>query len=472
MYKIYSDDHLLYDDQIENLKVFAPKLNLELNKTGSFSFTIYTSHPYYSTIQKLKSIVSVYQDDFLIFRGRVLNIEEGFYNQLNVDCEGELAFLLDSIQRPYEFTGSIEEYLTQLIENHNSQSQEQFEVGNVTVTDPNNYITRSNIEYVNTWDELNNKLINSLGGYISVRHADGVKYIDYLEDFNLLAPQKVEFAKNLLDLKMIKKGEDIATALIPLGAKIKDAEGNDTDQRLTIAEVNNGLDYIIDEDAVARYGFICKTQVWEDVTLASNLLTKGNMALASMSEVNDTIELSAADMATANKDIGSFHIGTYVKVTSNPHGIDQLLLITKLSIDLFNPAANKLTLGGVVESFTSHTNKVLGNVQPGKDGKDGVDAVTLRIESSRGTVFKNNAVSTILSVAIYAGSERITDMATLKNKLGITAYLQWYWQRMGEETYSSILASDSRISNDGFSFSLSPDDVDTKVNFMCRLFID
>lgn len=374
MYEIYADGNLLYDDQIENLKVFAPKLTLELNKTGDFSFTIHTNHPYYGTILKLKTIVTVYQDDYLIFRGRVLNIEEGFYNQRSVKCEGELAFLLDSIKRPYEFTGSVRDYIKLLIDNHNSQVLEpqQFVLGNVTVTDPNNTIVRSNIDYVNTWDEINKKLIEELGGYISVRHENGVNYIDYLEDFNLLSPQKVEFAKNLLDLKMHKKGEEIYTGIIPLGAKVKDAEGNDTDERLTIATVNNGLDYLVDEEAIALHNTRnFKIQIWDDVTLASNLLTKGRAALGTLKESKPTIELTAADMATANKDITSFHLGTYVQVISNPHGIDQTFLIYKLSIDLFNPAANKLTLGGTVESFTSQTDKVLGSIPSIKDGKDG-----------------------------------------------------------------------------------------------------
>lgn len=41
----------------------------------------------------------------------------------------------------------------------------------------------------------------------------------------------------------------------------------------------------------------------------------------------------------------------------------------------------------------------------GASGADGEDATVLRIDSSRGTVFKNNHVNTILSVVIYHGSQ-------------------------------------------------------------------
>ena len=105
-------------------------------------------------------------------------------------------------------------------------------------------------------------------------------------------------------------------------------------------------------------------------------------------------------------------------------------------------------------------------------GADGEPATTLRIDSSRGTVFKNNAVSTVLTAVIYRAGVRITDIATLRSTFGSGAYLQWSWQRMDEERFGVISADDARISNDGFSFTLSPEDVDTKVTFMCELITD
>ena len=102
----------------------------------------------------------------------------------------------------------------------------------------------------------------------------------------------------------------------------------------------------------------------------------------------------------------------------------------------------------------------------------GEDATTLRIDSSRGTVFKNSAVSTVLNAVIYKGSKRITDITALKEEFGNSAYLEWQWQRMGEETFGTIVSTDKRIGNDGFSFTLSPDDVDTKVVFLCNLITD
>jgi len=383
MYRVYSDGLLLYHSKLDSLKIFNPSVELEVNKTGSFLFNIYPDHPRYSLIKKLKSIITVYQDDYLLFRGRVLDDEVGWHNEKTVSCEGELAFLLDSIMRPYDFSGSIPEYLAILLDNHNAQveAEKQFVLGNVTVTDANDYIVRSNIEYTDTWTEMQAKLVDLLGGYLQIRHENGVHYLDYLQDFTLLAPQTITFGKNLLDLKRIRKGADIATAVIPLGAKLKDVEGNDTDQRLTIATVNDGSDTIVDEEAKAQYGLIVKTVVFDDVTEAANLLTKGKAHLAQLVNLPETVELTAADLATVDTTFSSFHIGTKVRVTSSPHGINQLFTVSKLSINLLDPASNKLTLGGVVDTFTSKTGKTA--TTSGKNGRDGQDAVTLRIDSSR-----------------------------------------------------------------------------------------
>jgi hypothetical protein len=355
MYRVYCDGLPIYNDKLEGLKIFSPSLDLELNKTGSFSFTIYPDHPYYGSIQKLKSIITVYQEDYLLFRGRVLDDEIGFYNERKVTCEGELAFLLDSIKRPYDFTGGVAEYLALLLDSHNAQVDEtkRFTLGNVTVTDPNDYIVRSNIDYTDTWKEMNDKLLTLLGGFLSVRHADGVAYLDYLADFALLSPQKIEFGKNLLDQKRIIKGADVATVVIPLGAKLKDAEGKDTDKRLTIETVNGGADFIEDAAAISQYGTIVKTVIFDDVTIAENLKAKGQAYLSSLVKLPESIELTAADLATVSTSFSSFHLGTYVDVVSKPHGLNQKFLVRKLSINLLDPAANKLTLGGVFEGLAA-----------------------------------------------------------------------------------------------------------------------
>ncbi len=126
-----------------------------------------------------------------------------------------------------------------------------------------------------------------------------------------------------------------------------------------------------------------------------------------------------------------------------------------------------MTLGGVVKTFTQQASKP--PPVTAKDGKDGEDGVTLRIDSSRGTVFKNNTVSTTLNVVIFKGGKTITDAAAMRQEFGTAAHLEWQWQRIGENAFGTILSTDERLIEEGFALLLSPKDVDTKVVFKCQL---
>lgn len=351
MYRVYCDNHLLYHSNLENLQIFDPTLELEVNKTGSFSFVIYPNHPYSILIYKMKSIITVWQNDFLLFRGRVLDDDIGFYNQKSVICEGDLAFLLDSIQRPFTFSGTVSEYLQTVLNTHNSQvePEKQFTLGTVTVSGE---ISVDATEYINTFETLTKTIIDPLGGFIRTRQENGINYIDYLSEFTTLSPQKISFGSNLLDLNRIRKGADIVTAVIPLGAKLKDETGQDTEARLTIASVNDGLDYLVDESAKEEHTTIVQPVFFDEITDPAALKEAGQAYLNEVVNLVESIELTAADLATVDKSVTSFHLGTNVQVTSSPHGINQLFLVSKLSVKLLEPAANKLTLGKTVKTFS------------------------------------------------------------------------------------------------------------------------
>ena len=302
MYQVLIDGNVLFDTRFDDYKLTNAKLNLQVNKAGNFTFSIYPSNPSYDNIQKLKSHIEVYQDNVLIFGGRVLNDTIRFDNRKDVICEGYLAYFNDSVIRPYSFNGTITEYLTLMLNEHNAQvdSNKQFTLGNVTVTDPNNFIVRSNINYTKSWQEINDKLLDLLGGFLVVRVENDIKYLDYLdylEDSIYMSGQSIELGKNLLDAIQERRSDEIVTALIPLGAKLQDENGNDTDVRLTVESVNGGLDYIHDTDAVSEYGWVFDTKIWDDVTDPNNLLTKANQELAVRINLGVSVELKAIDLS-------------------------------------------------------------------------------------------------------------------------------------------------------------------------------
>ena len=359
MYRVYCDHQLIYHTRLENMRMFAPSLELELNKTGSFEFTLYPDHPRYGLIHKLKSVITAYEGDYLLFRGRVLEERLGWHNEKKIACEGQLAFLLDSVLRPFVFSGTAAEFLAYALGLHNAQVglDKQFTLGTVTVEGA---VTYDTTEYLTTKETLDKVLLDVHGGYLIPRYENGVAYLDYLADITLLSPQTIEFGKNLIDLSRTRKGADIATVIIPLGAKLKDEEGKDTEARLTIASVNGGADFIQDDEAISQYGIIVKQVIFDDITDPEQLKAKGQAHLAESVNLPETIELTAADLAAAGYDIASFHLGTMVRVISKPHGINQLFVVSKLSINLLDPGASKMTLGktltGLAGSLAGVTN--------------------------------------------------------------------------------------------------------------------
>lgn len=366
MFKAYCNNQIFFNAGISDdaLTLAEAKLDLEVGKAGSFTFKIYPTNIGYNYFQKFKSYVSLYREDRLIFSGRVLEEKKGFSNEKTIICEGLLAMLNDSIIRPFSFQGTITEFLTMLIGNHNSQVSEdkQFTLGTVTVTDPNNYIARSREGYNSTM-ALFDDTVSTLGGYFVVRPENGVLYIDYLEDFTAESGQEVNFGENLLDITKESSGTELITALIPLGAESEKTQEDGTviRRKLTIESVNDGNDYLTNTEAIEKYGFILGTHEWNDVTRPENLKTKGEAYLAQAVMEKTTINISAVDMAKAGADIDSFLAGEYVNIKSSVHSIDAKMLIKKQSLNLLNPSQNKLTVGdtvaGYVESGVKNTNK-------------------------------------------------------------------------------------------------------------------
>lgn len=351
MYKITVGNSELWSPGYDKKKLISPKLSLETNKIGSLSFTIYPEHPSYDDLVKMQSIITVHQDDEILFRGRIFSDKADFRKAKKVEVEGLLGYFNDSTVRPYSYKGSVTGYLAVLINQHNAQQpkHKQFKRGIVTVTDPNDYIVRASSEYPQTWDEITNKLIKLLGGYIVIRYEKDGNYIDYLEDFTSVSPQKIEYAVNLLDLDNEVKADNLATCIIPLGASTQDDEGNDT--RVTIRSVNDGSDFVYDPVAEAIYGRITKVVTWDDVTLPQNLLTKARAYLKTAILLEATLNIKAVDLHLSDDQIQAFRIGQYIPIYSIPHGINENMLLNSFSLDLSNPASFSFSLGRTKTSF-------------------------------------------------------------------------------------------------------------------------
>lgn len=369
MYQIIVDNHdgntyILHDSRSSKIRVIEAKCDMELNKTGTLTFSISPTHTNFDKIFKHKSEIYLFQDNDCIFCGRVLNDETDIYNFKTITCEGMLAYLLDSVQRakahPITGDNKIEKYLTDILEIHNSQvdDHKQFSVGEVSEVDSSDTFYKIS-SYEDTLTTLNNDLVETFNHtYLFAGFENGKKVINYVTSDKLPdSNQIIRYGKNLLSLNRSLKGEEIATAIIPLGGTIdsKEDENGTVDYKLTIEKLPDGLikeniykkgDYIYDKEAVEKYGWIFKAisfnGIEEDTT---KLLNSGVEQLKYYSKLASSIELTAFDLHLLDLNYDSFRVGQKVSVYSKHHELPNYLIVQKISIDLDNPSNTTITLG-------------------------------------------------------------------------------------------------------------------------------
>ena len=362
-YRVLCDGYVLHDSNLEQFTLISPKLGIEVNKSGEFNFQILNNHPYYDKIINKKSYIEIYENGKWLWGGRPIKVNTSLKLAKTVTCEGELSFLHDSNQRLAEYHNiSVRDYFTSIISKHNDMVGEdkKFTVGNVTVEDTNDSLYRYS-NYEDTFDTIQEKLIDKLGGYLLIRHENGVRYIDYLKEYPYITNQMIQIGSNIIDLSLEDNSSDTISALIPLGKKMSEINGetsaqeNENEERLTIESVNDGLDYIVNEDAVSRLGLVFGVQTWDDVTIPSNLLKKGYEELTDRIYSNLTISLNIFDRSFIEENIDSFKLGATVVCDSPKHGLYQKqMMISSMSISLVDISQNTITIGSDTKSITSN----------------------------------------------------------------------------------------------------------------------
>lgn len=394
MYTVYADGAAIHNPATDDPTrlIYCATVTQQANMADAFEFTIYPSNPEAANIHKLSSTIEVYQDGDLLFRGRPIQSKEGWNKQQTITCEGGLAFLNDTILRPYDYTGSVRGYLEALIAQHNAEvpAAKEFTVRTVTVTDPNNTIVRSNTDYTGTMKEIQEKLVSNLGGYLIPEYSNGTWYLDYLASPNGTTSQKITLAKNLLDFLREQNAENIATALIPLGAV-----DESTGKRITIKSVNNNKDYIIDQTAVAQYGYIFATETWDDVTVPENLLRKAQARLTDYTRLIPTIQLTAVDLSIADQNIEPIRLLDTVTVEDDQHTASGQYLVQQRTYNLSDPAADKVTFGGAAPTMSGATQKTAATLEE-------LPARTLSTASDRARAILDSATDGAIQILYNA----------------------------------------------------------------------
>lgn len=371
MYQLKYKNYILYDPRLadEKLIVRDPSVKLAVSKAGEMSFTVDAEHPYLSNLRRMSGLVELLDGTFPIYRGRITSDIKDFYGAHKIETEGIMAVLNDSIIPPFNFpedftedasykaaaaSGNVVEFFFRwILSQHNAQvtAEQQIKPGVVTVSDPNNYITRSSDEYATAMTTISDKLFkSSLGGNLLIRYENDGNYLDYYAELPLTNTQTVKFAENLLDLSSEVDGASIYTAILPEG-KEGLTIASLPDGALTDDLVKSGLT-IYSKSGVDTYGRITRHVKWDDVTVAANLQTKAKAALADNGlSMPETITCKAVDLGW-QEGIQHFRVGRMTALLSTPHGYSASYPLMELAPDILNPGNTQITLGATRRTFT------------------------------------------------------------------------------------------------------------------------
>lgn len=373
MYQITYDHYILYDPRFateeDKLMITEPDVYLAVGKAGEMSFVLQPDHPYLDRLQRMQGVVSLLDDGVPVYRGRITKDNATYYGSRKITTEGLMACLNDSVMPPFNFPGDVEEdkeyqtaaasgnvveyFFRWVLARHNAQVSEaqQIKPGVCTVTDSNNYITRSSTEYLTTMEVLTTRLPKSaLGGHLLIRYEADGNYLDYYADLPLTNTQQVEYAANLLDIVSERDGTEIYTSILPVGKDgltIADiADGDLTDDL-----VKDGLT-VYSRSGVAAYGRINRYVRWDDVTVVANLLAKAKASVSSAGlATQESITVQAVDLGWQDS-VQHFRVGRMTLLVSTPHGYNAAYALMELQPDILSPGNTRITLGATRQTYT------------------------------------------------------------------------------------------------------------------------
>lgn len=357
-----------------------------LNKGGSATFIVPRENPRYSDFVALNTLVEVWRNDSLRWRGRALVPGRDLYGRKTVSCEGELCFFQDSVQRPRTLTGTPTAVFTEIVSAHNSavEAWKQFSVGTVSVTTDSDEITIALSVGEKSYATLQ-RLISNYGGYIIFDSLpSGARRVNWFAEPPYSCNQQIKLGYNLLDFSSSGDVSQYATRIIPYGAQNEDG----TRVQIDI----DGKDYVENAAAVAARGVIEMPVVYDGVTEPEELITLAERDLDVKCVLPETLRLSAVDMSLQDLTLDAFQVGQKVTATSEYHDMSGQYHLTALSEDLLDPSGGSVTLTRDAQYTDSASGTLTGTIT-GKDQENKqqfssyvtmVGVITQRILGARG----------------------------------------------------------------------------------------
>lgn len=393
MYQLTYDSKILFDPYMQSTAITDAKYTGKSNSVSYLDFSIAPNHPLYNTIEKDKGLVEFYSDNVLKFRGKINEIEIDDYGYKIVACNSVLQYLNHTLVRSYstvpgdaDLTAptSVEGYFQWLIDQHNlhvKDVSERFEIGvnQGSALDKNDYILRSNDNYPTTLDEINNKLLDNLGGYLFVEYKDDRNILNLYSDVHSTNSQIIDFGSNILSISYKENDDDLYTVVIPRGGTPEKKEGDTKDPKPiniknlpdntfdTDSDIVKSGDCVYSLSATKRYGYREYYYSNNDILEPSNLLKAAVLQLKIQMSPKVTIETKAIDLSIAYPGYEQLNIGDACRVRSARHNLDDYFMLSEMELDLNDPSQTTYTFGDEYVSLVGRQSNYLKKINSSID---------------------------------------------------------------------------------------------------------
>ena len=299
MYSVYVDGKILYATMLSSsgYDIYDAVYTCEINKSGSFSFTVPKTNPMYSEIYLRNSTVTVMHDINVVWQGRPIDVTSDFYNNQVYTCEGELSLLREIL---YDYTTrtklKVKALFDELLSSYNEkrgknsaisdeEKKKLFIIGDddfdASASFGDTSITISSELRRSILDVILEEIVDVFGGFLKVVYTpQGERQLKYYANSEKSGKKSIIYGRNLLNLEKFYDDSEFFTRLWIYGAKTEDGSRvtlrsgrnseyldiNDT-RIFDMVKSRKNLYYGIDRDEadamMADYGVIEKTMICE-----------------------------------------------------------------------------------------------------------------------------------------------------------------------------------------------------------------
>lgn len=380
--KLYKDENDIDGTIIHSpwgtspIKIDSEELRLPINDIGSLTAKIYPNNPAFSAIgSKSMIMVKNVKSNQIIFEGRVL-----YPNEIMEDdgtlykeyvFEDEFSFLHDSTCNYMKLKGDPKGILKSLLDVHNKEVEpyKRFTIGNVTVKNnlPNTYYYID--DTTSTYDAIKDKLLDrdALGGELQIRKVNGVRYLDWLEKIGEKSKTEIMLAKNLISMSKEVDPSEVVTRVKPRGGRIENKnenESNASQPRVTIASVNNGVEYIdAKPELIKEFGIRGGQVTFDDVNEPKNLYAKGKTFIDNQFIATGNYKVKAVDLSLLGLAADTYIRGWSYKVVNPLMNTNDFLRITEINVNINNPSESAMSFGDRQLTMAEYQNNLKKETQ-------------------------------------------------------------------------------------------------------------